>query len=185
MFVASMMACLNVHNKGQLVWNDIVEFRATLQKLDVLAQSKGKPNDSLNSHIVKLSDFYTNCKNGKLLLEKCLQDLPPSEKKQDAGLKEAFEAIVDLLCALHELDVPSWNQLKERVCVSLIKKTRTINTSLTSGIARSRLAEGDSIGFLNCGSGPIKFQFYKMDQNGVVHSMVDFTPPEEQNLSDS
>jgi len=122
---------------------------------------------------------YTNFRENATVIGSLLDGLKLDKSR---GLYEAFAATLDVLAALHELDDPKWNKIKERLYVSFVKKGPTTNTSVSSGLAASVLKPGQSIGVLNCSTGPIRFQFYKMDEERAVRVLIDLTPPEEQEM---
>jgi len=71
---------------------------------------------------------------------------------------------------------PAWDEIKASTFISFVKSTKTTNTSVTSGVASQALEPGERAGILNCGTGPVKFQFYQTDRRGVVRVLEDSKP---------
>jgi len=74
----------------------------------------------------------------------------------------------------------------ERVLVSFIKETKTpkeMNASVTSGIIAQMKNPAPVIAILNCGTGPVKYQFYSV-QDGVAVVLFEHKPKTAPSISE-
>lgn len=76
-------------------------------------------------------------------------------------------------------------QVRDKVCVGFIKDTpQHGNTSVSMGAAKAlsaNLGAGDYIGFLNCGTGGIKYQMYKREP--LLSVAKEYKPSEEKHFA--
>jgi hypothetical protein len=96
---------------------------------------------------------------------------------EKSALGAACLGTFETLMQLWNHEDPYWNTIKNRVQLSFSKGSKKTNTSVTSGTASLLLQnEGEEITFLNCGTGSVKVQVYKMGINGVIEVIEDLKP---------
>jgi len=67
-------------------------------------------------------------------------------------------------------------KIRDRVQLGLIKETKSFgNTSVSMGAAKSVPVFEDAVGFLNCGTGGIKYQMYSV-RGGLLRVVAEFKP---------
>ena len=85
--------------------------------------------------------------------------------------------------------------LLDLIKVCLEKETKNFNTSVTAGIEAAKIASakiaggkvvqpGEIVWDLNCGTGPIKYQFYIMTSEGVLNKLYEYKPSNGLSMSD-
>jgi hypothetical protein len=124
--------------------------------------------------IIPFKDFIHNLSHNRARVYELLE----KAKHIDQGLEAALKATLETLDSVYSLKdvIPKWGELVSKMCISFVKSTKSTNTSVTSGIASVVLNPGETSGFLNCGTGAVKFQFYKRAADGVVRVLIDDKP---------
>jgi hypothetical protein len=117
----------------------------------------------MSSSIVHLGDLYNHLiKNWNEIIQRLdLSDGP------DTGLFATLETLKMVHDKLSQ-SVP--------LLVSFVKNTESTNTSVTSGIASSIIKPGEKVLILNCGTGPIKYQYYTKNSDNVVIVLGEYKP---------
>ena len=91
------------------------------------------------------------------------QEEEPEEVSDDnSGSQEAFKTTLHFLSRLWNIsDDPKWLNVRGKLKIGWIKETREYgNTSVSMGAASKTTVDVDKIGFLNCGTGGIKYQIF-------------------------
>lgn len=129
----------------------------------------------LKGEIIELStvlDHWT-------LVEAAIREKNWGEKKiEDCGPGPFYGLSTTLraLVALWFLDFNPWPQLRTKVSIGLIKETAEYgNTSVSMGAAACYPLL-PAIGFLNCGTGGIKYQLYTRDVTNILKLESEFKP---------
>lgn len=93
----------------------------------------------------------------------------------DEATVHALHATMVLLKNLYLYENQRWAGLRDRVCIGLVKDTKKYgNTSVSMGAAVMAKSE-ERVGFLNCGTGGIKYQLYSRE-GGLLHLVSEFKP---------
>jgi hypothetical protein len=98
----------------------------------------------------------------------------------------ACDVTLDALLKLWNMANPEWRLIRERFEVGLIKESNENgNTSVSMGTAyKLKKPAQTAIGFLNCGTGGIKYQMYAMNVNGLLTLVDEFKPKNSFGFSD-
>jgi len=116
---------------------------------------------TLRGELVPLSVI----KDKESLAHKALNNAP----KENQEPLTALAAALELLSVLYKLDDPRWLRIRDRVLIGLIKETKDYgNTSVSMGAAKAVDKFETCVGFLNCGTGGIKYQMYSTE-GGYLH----------------
>lgn len=103
----------------------------------------------------------------------------------------ALQATLTLLKELYFLDNAAWRQLRDKVSIGLIKDTKnhgntsvsmgkftfhihSLNICFLSGAAKTAPEFESCVGFLNCGTGGVKYQMYS--KKGCLHLEAEAKP---------
>ena len=91
----------------------------------------------------------------------------------------ALRATLQTLHGLWHLADAEWRKTRETIHIGLVKETkRHGNTSVSMGCATQYFAknpERSGVAFLNCGTGGIKYQYYRKD-NGIIYVALEHKP---------
>ncbi len=114
-----------------------------------------------------------------LLVSDTLQEGKYSE--DDEGPLHALDAALTLLKNLYYLDDEKWRSVRDKVTIGLVKDTKDYgNTSVSMGAAA--LQKGQQVGFLNCGTGGIKYQLYARE-SGCLRLVSEYKPKGGANIN--
>jgi hypothetical protein len=130
--------------------------------------------------ILPLSKVVSIYESNKDILSKDLL------KEPLASLPAAFYVTLHTLSNVYHSSDPKWLQVRERVLVSFIKETKTpkeMNSSVTSGIIAQMKNPPPVMAILNCGTGPVKYQIYAVE-NGVAVVLSEHKPKTGPSISD-
>lgn len=110
-----------------------------------------------------------------LLVSKRLRE-PLSDA--EVGPVHALHATLVMFKNLYYLDDARWPKIRDSLKLGLIKDTKKYgNTSVSMGAAKKvfeKIPDKKSVGFLNCGTGGIKYQRY--DCQDVLHVIGEYKP---------
>jgi len=136
-----------------------------------MTSGEEKKEKSLQSDIIPLATVPDKWRLVNHLLE--------TEKGNNEGPVHAFHAAFLALKNLwyaHEDEM--WKNLRVTIALGLIKDTKKHgNTSVSMGAAKNKFEEHkdeEMIGFLNCGTGGIKYQLYS--SSGCLHLKDEYKP---------
>jgi len=108
-----------------------------------------------------------------LLVSKTLQGA--NYDKSEEGPLHGLDAALTLLKNLYLMQDESWVEVRDRITIGLIKDTADYgNTSVSMGAAAMK-SECEKVGFLNCGTGGVKYQFYSRE-NGCLRLVSEYKP---------
>lgn len=145
---------------------------AQANKKEVLSAFEGKnQNDtSLSKDLVPLSNIVDNW-----LIASSLLDAASTDTEAEGPI-HALNAAMSLLKDLWYLDDQTWLRLRHRVKIGVVKDTKLYgNTSVSMGAAKVYGRSHSFVGFLNCGTGGIKYQLYS-SQNGPLRLSAEHKP---------
>jgi hypothetical protein len=95
----------------------------------------------------------------------------------------ALDTALKALKELYYLNHDGWIAQRDKVYVGLIKDTIEYgNTSVSMGAAK--IQGSKKIGFLNCGTGGIKYQMYGISDDGILKLLKEVKPKNGCGLSD-
>lgn len=112
--------------------------------------------------IVSLSELYHHLDDNHVKIKNSLDTT--------VDLDAALYATLETLKVVYESDTKND---RGNIIVSFIKTTKNTNTSVISGIA-SKFNE--KVLILNCGTGSIKYQYYKKGSDGIVTVLGEHKP---------
>ncbi len=122
-------------------------------------------------------------------------EIPSSVVPDDDGPISGFQAMFSTVSKLYFFSKnPRWLVVRDKVCLGLIKDTKKHgNTSVSMGAANefvrnipntdligSSISNGADrifVGFLNCGTGGVKYQLYCLEK-GILYIYVEYKPKE-------
>jgi hypothetical protein len=127
-----------------------------------------------STHIIPLSCIEERAND----VQSAIAMIPDTPENQ--GPKCALRACLQLLTTLWNLNDPEWIQVRGKMKTGWVKDTEEFgNTSVSMGAA-CLLEEHDEVGFLNCGTGGIKYQMY--GKQPLTHCINEFKPKQGCNV---
>ena len=116
-----------------------------------------------------------------ILLSEVVKMVNKFNPEMDNKLHVALHVTLKTLSELYNLDNERWREIRDLFQVGFIKETKEYgNTSVSMGVAADKkLENGESIGLLNCGTGGIKYQLYRMENN-MLNIVGEYKPNKGQ-----
>jgi hypothetical protein len=107
-----------------------------------------------------------------------MDSLATCESKDDVTVV-ALRASLQTLNGLWHMPDANWHSVRERVMLGMVKETKNHgNTSVSMGLAVRYFAANatrSGVAFLNCGTGGIKYQYYRKDC-GIIYVALEHKP---------
>jgi len=101
-------------------------------------------------------------------------------------LQAACYLALETLKKAYDCKDTEWRKIRDRIQVSFIKDTKfpkVMNTSVTCGAVVQMKKKPENICVLNCGTGGIRYQYYKIE-DGIVVVSDELKPTDAYSLSD-
>lgn len=134
------------------------------------------PAKSIPQHSFKLADIVAKW-------HAVVPQILKEEKIEEESTRGAHAALA-ALCELWYMKDPSWRAVRNEVMVGLIKETKDCgNTSVSMGLAKIYFdanPEKGFVGFMNCGSGGVKYQLYARGEDQLVITLGEFKPAQKE-----